>query len=373
LNDLKPKAPDLPTQEAQRESQVDPVPSNSIKHKNPLERRLLLGILMIALIHGLIYIYLMPPWQHYEEPAHFEYSWMIAEFFSGDRADFPGYGDYDQDMRREIAASMIENDFFREIDFLPDLESEEPVWIGLGQAGTAPAMHILMTIPLKLFAGSGVEVQLYAARTVSLALYLLTILFASGTVSELTRPGNILRLGVPLLMALHPGFVDLMTALNDDVGAVAVFSSFLWVSVRILQRGLNLPRFLALLVLTLLCFFTKVTVFLAIPLALLVLVLVPFRKSISPLLVLVPITLVLAGLILTLDWGDAALWYRQTDQESATRASLDAAPLGEHAFTLQSSSDSQAVVRQRIPEKRLESLRGKGVTLGAWIWASEAM
>jgi len=376
LNHPIPKTTNVHPKPPETEKLVEPDPSNASQPTSQRIRRelwLLLGVLMTALVHGLIYVILMPPWQHYEEPAHFEYAWMIADYAAGNRSEFPGYGDYDQEMRRNIASSMIEHDFFREIDFLPDLESEEPVWIGYGQAGTAPGLHILMALPLKLFAKSGVEVQLYAARLLSLTLYLLCIWFAYLITSEFVQPGNLLRLGVPLVMALHPGLVDLMTALNDDVGAIFVFSLFLLTGTRILKRGFTVGRLLALLGLAVVCFFTKVTVFVAIPLALLALILILFRRRGSPLLWLLPVAFIAAGIVLTMGWGDASKWYRQTDQSRTTRISVDNSPLGAHAFVLTGSSSSQSVLRQRIPEESLESLRGKVVTLGAWVWASEPL
>ena len=33
-------------------------------------------ILLLALFHGLIYVFLIPPWQHYDEPNHFEVVWL---------------------------------------------------------------------------------------------------------------------------------------------------------------------------------------------------------------------------------------------------------------------------------------------------------
>ncbi|HEY80691.1 MAG TPA: hypothetical protein G4O05_06380, partial [Caldilineae bacterium] len=50
-------------------------------------------ILLLALLNGLLYLFLVPPWQHYDEPGHFEYAWLIA-----DRGRLPQAGDYDPAM-----------------------------------------------------------------------------------------------------------------------------------------------------------------------------------------------------------------------------------------------------------------------------------
>ena len=69
-------------------------------------RTLLIGVLTLALIHGTLYLSIVPPWDHYDEPTHFEYGWLIA-----DRLRLPKAGETDQALQREIAASMLEQGF----------------------------------------------------------------------------------------------------------------------------------------------------------------------------------------------------------------------------------------------------------------------
>src|SRR6266511_695436 len=110
-------------------------------------RRPSLGlILAVGLLHGLLYIFLVPPWQHYDEPANFEYAWLLAN-----RSGLPKLGDYDQTMRRAVAISMIKHNFFRDLNFLPDLKSQnEPIWIGISQVDDFPFYYKLVSLPLRL-------------------------------------------------------------------------------------------------------------------------------------------------------------------------------------------------------------------------------
>ena len=86
-------------------------------------------ILALGLLNGLLYIFFVPPWQHADEPGQFEYAWLVAN-----RSSLPKPGDYDQTMRRAVAISMLEHNFFRGMSFLPDLNVQnEPVWIGISQ------------------------------------------------------------------------------------------------------------------------------------------------------------------------------------------------------------------------------------------------
>ncbi len=329
-------------------------------------------ILILGLLHGLLYIFLVPPWQHYDEPAHFEYAWLIAN-----RPGLPLSGEFDQPLRRALAASMIEHDFFRGMDLLPDLEaSNEAVWIGVSQVGDPPLYYVLASLPLRFLSTSDVTLQLYAARFVSLGLYLLSILCAWGMLQELVSDDHILRWMVPLSLALLPGFTDLMTSVNNDVGAVVLFCLFLWGSLRLIRRGFSLPGLLWVGAAALLCLWTKETVILALPLLGLVLLLTLFRNRWRWVPWALLLTLITIIPILVFSWGDALYWIRTADslQKIPTRVSSVQAPLGGHVLNLEvDTHGTPSAVLQLLPDDQTRSLRGRPVTLGAWVWASEPM
>ena len=310
---------------------------------------MLLLVLLIGLIHGIIYVRLIPPWQHYDEPGHVEYAWLIA-----DRLQIPKEGDYDQSMRREMAASMVEHDFFKGLDFRPNLLSlNEPIWIGYSQIYGLPLYYILVALPLRLVRYSDITFQLYLGRTVSLFLYLITIIAAYGIIREITPNNHPLRWMVPLSLALLPGFVDIMTAVNDDVGAAAAFSLFLWAGVRVMQKGFSWLRVAALGITAIACTLTKNTVIVASILLVIPLLLMIFRKIPQRYLWVGISTL---GLLLTFALfrrGDAAYWHRDTNQRLYTRAPSVAAPIGKEVFQLKSANG----IFQLIPHSYLSELR----------------
>lgn len=230
-------------------------------------------LLVYVLVRGLIQIAVVPPWQHYDEPAHFEYAWLLAN-----RQALPQTGDYDQVMRREVVASMLDHDFYRGLDYHPNLLSDTPIRIGYSQVGDPPLYYLLVALPLRLVRHTDVTFQLYVARSVSLVLYMLSIWIASRLVRELVTPGHPLRWAVPGMLALVPAYTDLMTAVNNDVGAVVVFSLFLWGAARIIIQGVSLPRLGWVVGTVALCVWTKNTAMLAALLAPLVLALSFVRR-----------------------------------------------------------------------------------------------
>lgn len=333
------------------------------------EHQLLLGILLVGLLHGLLYIFLMPPWQHYEEPSHFEYTWLIAS-----EHELPEYPAYDQAKRREIAASMIEHGFFYGMGWQPNLllSPENSVWIGINVTGALPLYHLFVALPLSMIPHAAVETQLYLSRFLSLALYLGTIGISYLVMREFFQEGHILRLGVPMGLALLPGFVELMTAVNNDVGATFVFSLFLWLSLRLILRGVSVRRVLFAGVTAGLCLLTKTTILVAGPLLLLALVFAVLRKRWRPIFWLIPVLIALVGAATSLNWGDAAFWYRSTKQQVPTSVTSADVPCGRSAFRLQITSEHPvAEVRQPLLSDVVEDIGGETLSAGVWLWASE--
>ena len=339
------------------------------------ERQALLAILIFALLHGLLYVFIVPPWQHYDEPNHFEYVWLVA-FHPG----IPQRGDYDLSMRREVAISMIEHGFFDNLDYNPNLDgpTDEPVWIGpYQQLGEPPLYYIVASVPLSLFNFDDVNTQLYAARFVSMLFFLITVLLAYGVMVEITPDGHLLRILVPLSLAMLPSFVDVMTAVNSDTAAVAAFSFLLWGSVRLIQRGFSILNFVCVSAATVLAYFSKTTAYPAIVLFPIVIILTIFhgtklRRWAWGLLGIGAI----AGFFIIFSWGDVSLWYRQTNQNNATRMETELAPHGDHALCMDIKFDVKQRyhlqrARQLIPDASLDSIRGEPFTLGVWVWVSE--
>lgn len=162
----------------------------------------------LALLHGLLYLFLLPPWQHYDEPKHFEYAAQIA---AGDDGLV-----VQARLSREIADSMYRHRFWPD-GVIPDILGSAPAAIGESQRVHPPLYYALAAQvigPLRLAA---IETQLYAGRLLSLAFYVLTVLICWRMAVVVVPDEPRIQIALPLLALLAPAFVDLMTALNSDV------------------------------------------------------------------------------------------------------------------------------------------------------------
>lgn len=324
-------------------------------------------ILLVGLIQGLVYVFSIPPWWHFDEPGHFEFAWQIAHF-----DHWPKFNEIDENMRRQMAASMNQYGWYETTNYRLNLSRSDPVYVGAGpQTTNYPLYYIFASLPLRLLGNADFAVQNRAVRLVSLIMFLLTLYFTWKTLGELVPEGHPLQWMVTIFMALLPGLVDTMTSINDDAGAVLAYSIFIWASVRLVKNGMSLSRFAWLLISLALCYWTKNTTWPAIPISLLVILFSLFAKRWQ----WIPWSLVavfaLAGLLFVFRWGDAALWYLYTPQTHTFSTETSLAPVGKHVFQLTATNGQYSYIGQWFSPTQTRPLRNKTVTLGAWMWADQ--
>ena len=326
-------------------------------------------ILLLALVNGLFFAFLVPPWQHYDEPGHFEYAWLIAHW-----SRLPDPNEYDPVMRRQLASSMIEHGFYDGLGYVPDLTSlDQPAWIGIPQIDEPQLYYQTLAFPLKLAADAPLDVQLWVSRIVNLVFFLLTVLAGWGLMQEVTPEKNPLRWIFPTTLAIIPNLANLMTAVNNDAAAVAFFSLFLWGGVLLIRNGFTWKAFLFTAGATLLCAFTKTTTILAIPLFLTA-ILFSLLRTRRWLAWWIFLGIGFFLIVISFSFGDAQYWYRSPLQEGATRVRNQQAILGEYVLRLDPGAQVNPrwlrPIIQPVPEQVVKELAGKIVTVGAWMWAN---
>jgi hypothetical protein len=334
------------------------------------KNQITLGIaLLIGVVQSVIYIIIVPPWQHYDEPGHFEYAWLIANHHLK-----PNLGDYDQSMRREVAASMIEYGFYDDNNTTPPdlLVQEKPIWIGHEQTDVFSIYYYLIALPMRIFRHSDVFPQLYLGRIGSVLIYIATIIITYFSISEFIPNEHPLRWITPLTLVLLPSFTDIMTSINNDVGATFIFSLFLWGGIRMVHLGFSWRRLFWLISTAFLCIFTKNTSAVALPLFFIPLF-VSLTHRLNKKVVWGIITIgILIVIGITLTWDHPAYWYRQVSDGFLARKTNSEAPVGDYVFQIGMQSGKRPPqFTQIITPETIEYLREYPITVGAWMWADK--
>ncbi len=321
-------------------------------------------ILLLAFLNAVLYLLVVPPWWHYDEPGQFEYVWLMAN-----RERWPQVGEFDESMRLEMARSMQRYGWYAMRNYTPDFSGTKPIWIGAAQTGGKPAYYFLVSLPLRLIRGADITLQYNIVRLMSLLFYLLTVLMIWKAMGELVSPGNPLQWLVTGFVALLPAFTDIMLSINDDVGAIAASCLFLWLSIRLIKQGFSMGQLVPWVIALILCYLAKNTTWYALLLAPFVLLFSLLRGRLMWLTWAATPVIALIAAIIVLEGGGAASWYQIRTQTPPLRLESNNAVAGKYVFQLDYAGGRRAAETGQFLSKDLISrLRGKTLTLGVWIW-----
>lgn len=179
------------------------------------QERLIVGILLATwLAHILVYIFVVPPWQHYDEPTHFEYAALIREL-----GRLPTPDEYIPSLRRAIAASMIASGFYtnRIVPLTPPDINSPSLSLGIDERGHPPLYYVVVAVATLPWRDAPIITQLYVARLFSLLLAGLLFGASYLALRFITGEDWLLRYATLAVLALQPAFADIMSAVNSDV------------------------------------------------------------------------------------------------------------------------------------------------------------
>ena len=273
-------------------------------------------------------------------------------------------------MRRQMALSALNVRWYQLRGVKPDLSGSTPIPIGATQTGREPLYYFLASLPLRLMHNMDILIQYYAARSISLILYLLILVVVWYALGEILRSDHPLRWMVPTFLALLPGFIDAMTAVSNDVAAVLAASLFLWASLRLIKKGYSLGRLLFLALSLILCYLSKNTAEFTFLLTPFVLILGLLRGRWTWIVIGICVLGALVVPLTTLEWGAPLGWYQTPGQPSPLRIPSAGSPLGSYVFQINyPSPNASGQLSQFITPDIIKSISAQTITLGGWFWA----
>jgi len=199
----------------------------------------MLGVfLALALMRGLLYVALVPPWQHYDEPGHLQY----AEYLARHRR-VPGSNNLDIELRQEIIASMQQHRF----------ATYQPAWhpptdkmpitsrhaVPMTQFRHPLLYYLLGAAVISALPTPSVEVHLYALRMLSVGLNLLLLTTAAATLRLVFPERREIVHSALAFIVFLPAYSDIATAVNNDVLANLLFTVLVYLLVRQLVIGFS--------------------------------------------------------------------------------------------------------------------------------------
>lgn len=229
---------------------------------NP-SKLILYSLLALALVRGLIYGAVVPPWQAPDEPAQFERvkaSLSTADWNSNSQ-NGPAWYD-------ELGKSLFTFRYWDFVDtsrppYAPNsigryIALYQEIYHGLyGSRGT----YVVMALPLFLAPHQDITLQLYLVR-MNMALMNVAVIFLAYLIVRTIFPEDtFLVLGTPLIILFNPQHTHLMSTVNNGNLAELLATAVLYFMVTGIMQGFSLLKVLAMLGFSLAAMWTKATTY----------------------------------------------------------------------------------------------------------------
>lgn len=224
----------------------------------PFQRWFVLLVLALVFAQGIVRLAVVPLWAHYDEPTHFEYVRYVAEHHT-----LPTHARPDRDILKRIAASFGD----AQIGECRRVEEGVPCLRPGHQFGEMPAYYVLQAIFQVILRPATIEAQVWLARCVSVLLAVIVAWLAYLIIRQGFPHDRLLAFGTPLVMALIFAYSDLMSAISNDVGAVAAVTLLTFAVVLIIRQGLHIETAVLVVFSAILCYLTKTSAWIGLPLA----------------------------------------------------------------------------------------------------------
>lgn len=320
------------------------------------DRWLFLLALAVVASQSIVRLAVVPLWQHYDEPTHYELLRFIVE-----HGRLPTASDTAPDILARTGVTVCSAQASNSQNCTPS---------GL-QFGEVPGYYLLQALGQWLIGPAGVTTQVMVARFISAVLALLVAVL-TWWVSQTLFPGRgVLAAGATALLGVITGYSDLMTALNNDVGAVLAMSLLAATGLTLIRSGIDLKRIVGLLLATAACVAVKSTAFIGLPL-----MGVGLGLALWPRLSVwwrVGLCAAAVGVLaLCLDWHLPAHWQVDGPVSEVARVTATGPGSETEVFELRQTSNQQVAFWQALDAQTLAQVRGQRVTLGVWLRADQA-
>ncbi len=172
-------------------------------------------LLAFWVLQGCLYVFAVPPWQHPDEPTHFEHARLTA-----DLGRLPAPNEVSLPLRSQITESMLRHNFWRGITQPPlndqTLSTPYSSPLGIYTQSQPRLYYAVAAVWLAPWLGQPVDAQVYALRLLSVLLGAAVVTCAYVSARWLLPGHPYAALSAAAFIAFLPGFADIMSSVNND-------------------------------------------------------------------------------------------------------------------------------------------------------------
>jgi hypothetical protein len=338
----------------------------------PASWRMALLFIILALLRGLVYAALIPPWQSPDEQGHFEYAWLVSQHgpLVGPEAISPEF-------QQRVLESMAQFDYWRLVHqptpkVLPSgfTDPSDP-WLvqSRPQVGDErPLYYWLVGGILRLAGSQDMVVGMYMGRITSVLMFAAAVGLASLTARSLFPHSLFMQVVPPAFVLFLPMLGEMAAAVNSDAMGVLTSTIFFASLVPVFRNSLTWRRGGAVVVALALALLSKKTTPFLIPTTLLALLIYGWTRGARlsrwmglTLAVGTALLLIAAVVLVLIPGGDAAGWTEWTQAQSCEPTRFEGEAFeGDASLRVQTCGEA---VAQVVPPEAMDKAVGSSLTL----------
>jgi hypothetical protein len=228
--------------------------------------RLLGWMAALAIVHGLLYAFLIPPWQAPDEIAHFEYARLFAEHWRPVEL-----ADASPTLEHEIIDSLYRYRAWYWIGWPTPEERpgrlEAAPFFGRSRTlGRFSLAYVLYAVAVWPFREQDVITQLYVMRCVSVLLGAVVVVLAFRIAQRVEPDAPELRLGAALFLIFLPQHAFITAVVSDGNLAECLASAVIYLLIKMWREGVRWSQVVIALTATFMAWQTKTTTYFLVPL-----------------------------------------------------------------------------------------------------------
>jgi hypothetical protein len=349
-------------------------------------KRHVLLLIGLAVVRGLFYSSITPPWQSPDEHAHFEYAALFGQL-----RRVPTLDDISPELQQQIVSSMFDHNFWQfirrepvtspPVGFLPQsgINREPPThvidnrYLYYPQVGKDPPLYyIAPAVVYAAFPSLDTTLQLYRMRLTTVVMFVSLIGAVIWATRQLFGSDMLLAMSIPTLIAFHPMLAHMGSVLNNDILAALVTTTLLGTLVTVLRYGLTWRRGIIIAGLVVLGLFTKTSTLWTIPLIGSIGLVDICRRKIwvrYVILAVMAAVLSLSLVLLRIPSEQARYWTPVSSSWGAT-VTHQPSPDGAYALRVTGGASTEGMLGQRLSAQTALDLRGHTVALSAQVRAN---
>ena len=332
-------------------------------------------LLLTQLMLGVLRVQIVPLGWNVDEIIHFAHTRLVAAACLRDTVGLPwSLHREDSEIGENVTELMAFNKEELTKVYPEDSQSSPCELLFDRRRLTNSGYYIWAGLPMAIFNNLSDRTTINLGRLATLILGLVATTLTYSTARNLFPKNHLMHIGAASIMALNHQQGDITSGLNTDAGATFAISLLFWTLSGFSMNHIKFGSVFRILASLSICFLTKSTAYIGIPITLLWLwanLTSKIRKWTLILTAFSSVTFV--ALILPISFDIPAYWFKN---EPATKdepvqfvpAAVEwhGGQVGKNALLVDITQNPHGIV-QHLTEEHVIELRGQTITVGGWV------